>query len=195
MSYRLFLFLLMLGIMALGRTEACSCTRDSGMEHQFRAAKHVFIVRIESVKRVDVSPHSGDEPQLATYTVVENFRGDPRLVPSLRSGYGGGDCGTPLIVGLDYLVLVGDDGSVNFCSGFYGPHFGWNSDWHVMDGKKDALATFTDSVRNYFRSGTPITPPPPPEFVGEDSYMSPPPPPPAPSGKGKSRRSSHCPGR
>jgi len=176
----LVLLLLILGM--FGRAEACSCATSS-REDGFRNAEHVFIARIESVRHVQQSPGrlidaTGRRvyPQMATFSLVERFKGDPKQVTALRTGYGGGDCGVPLIVGFEYMVLVEDDGIVSMCKGFYGPHARWHE--RANDSAKTSLKRFTASVEDFFRTGRPIADPPEPAYGIGDSFIPPPPPPP-----------------
>jgi hypothetical protein len=108
-------------------------------------------------------------PQHADFTVVEVMKGDPKTVAELRAGYGGGDCGIPLIAGFDYLVLVGKSGEMSYCQGFFGPHYGWNETRQFEPERLKVLRLFTQSIRDHFRSKTKIIRPPPDDFGLEDS--------------------------
>lgn len=137
------------------------------MEDQFRNAKHVFVAQIETVG-YESRGRFNERAQVAGYKVVKQLKESGSKPRSLRSGYGYGDCGVPLVAGLQYLVLVNDSGEIGLCSGFYGPQFGWT------DGRPKA---FLDSVTSFYRQGTKIIEPPRSALGIEDSYVPPPPPP------------------
>ena len=55
--------------------------------------------------------------QSAAYTVVETLKGERLSVPHLTSGYGGGDCGIPLIAGAYYVVFQNQqNASIGYCN-------------------------------------------------------------------------------
>ena len=107
-------------------TAACSCAHTT-LEEKLDGAEVVALVRIENAR---VNPEwiaelGKEEPSfrvrpiLATFEPVEVFKGTLKQVKYLTSGYGGGDCGLPLIPGSDVLVSGTSDGqtlSFGYCS-------------------------------------------------------------------------------
>jgi hypothetical protein len=158
---------LALSMLWSSETHACSCVRRS-VELAFDAAPHVFLARISEVQYVP-PPNNENErwfPQVARFSAVEVFKGTPASVENLRAGFGQGDCGTPLIAGADYLVLVGDSGEISLCSGFFGPFF-WRD---PVEGDEDeGRHAFVKSIREHFTGGARIGRPPSTAFGLEDS--------------------------
>lgn len=153
---------------------ACSCPMGP-VEAAFDAAPNVFIAHVTRVSEVPPPKRPDGDVQWedmlvqhAEFTALETFKGDPKRVRTLRSGYGHGDCGVPLIVGMDYLVLVGDEGVVSYCSGFFGPHYGWLDRSLFRSDRRVALERFTASVRDHFRAGKKIAPAPRADLGIED---------------------------
>lgn len=55
--------------------------------------------------------------QVATFTTIETFKGSINGVPSLTSGYAGGDCGIPIVAGAYFVVFLTDkDNEIGFCN-------------------------------------------------------------------------------
>lgn len=106
--------------------------------------------------------------QHSRFTVVETFKGHPDRIAELRSGFGHGDCGVALVAGMDYLLLVGDDGIVSYCSGFFGPHYGWNDKSLFRSERREQLDHFTESVRAHYASRAKIARAPSGELGIED---------------------------
>ncbi|MFT3790806.1 MAG: hypothetical protein QM741_06960 [Rudaea sp.] len=161
----------LLVIAPIMRVQACSCPTDS-IEEAFDSAPIVFIAHITSIRYREPPENSSKfedyAAQRAKFTVIEALKGDPKLVSELAAGYGGGDCGVPLIVGFDYMVLVDPHGYINYCSGFFGPHYGWNNtSWQSE--QRQALTAFTQSVRDHYKTKAKISRPPSADLRMEDS--------------------------
>lgn len=107
---------------------ACSCTNMS-LSEKVDKASFVAVVRVETTRLRDGYaamleqedlPREGWLPVLADFVPVEVFKGSTSDVHALATGFGGGDCGEPLIPGHDYLVLghpVNGEITVGMCSG------------------------------------------------------------------------------
>ncbi len=108
---------------------ACSCV-NSTAEQRFDQAQHVFVARIRSVEDIasapmyvlarkrgeDWDPEPGRDYGLrARFVVEKRIKGDARLVDSLVTGYGGGDCGVDLRPGRTYVIATGHEGGVGIC--------------------------------------------------------------------------------
>jgi hypothetical protein len=112
-------------------------------------SKVIFIARIFEVSEVANRPRDADNwtnpPVRAQFRVFDSLKGNPSEVQFLRSGYGGGDCGVPFIVGRRYLVFTDIDGRVRISSGTgditpeYEPH-----------------AKFIAAIKRYISDGTKI---------------------------------------
>lgn len=174
--------------------QACSCVRNS-LEQALQQAEVVMAVEIRAVEHV---PLDRQEPrpwsQRATYVLKERLKGNPDAIPELFAGVGGGDCGTPLIVGFDYLLLLKTDGEINYCSGFFGPYHDWDES-HLPRGAHPQAAPFARSLRRSLVAGGPVCRPPPTYFGFEDSssrWFGPPPPPDAESGASPTDVTEDC---
>ena len=54
----------------------------------------------------------------ADFQIVEPIKGNPLLLhQGVQSGYGSGDCGVPLLVGVTYVFFAGAQGEIDICSG------------------------------------------------------------------------------
>ncbi|MEO8672228.1 MAG: hypothetical protein ABI411_13000 [Tahibacter sp.] len=143
------------------------------LEAAFSQARHVFVARIVDVRFNDgwLTEHDRQSdaiPQIARFSVIESFKGSPSSLHQLRAGYGYGDCGVPLIAGLDYLVLTDDGGELRYCNGFFGPYFLWDRERTIRDTDRK-LAEFAESIRNHFVHGGKISDPPSAALGIEDS--------------------------
>lgn len=97
---------------------ACMCPPD--MAGWLRQADTILVVRIDSVASRNEDAVSGatcnaDQPscsgyQVAMITTVHSIKGNGRSLPSISSGYGGGDCGVPLIAGGYYVIFMRGSG-------------------------------------------------------------------------------------
>jgi len=89
-------------------------------------AQIVALVRVNAVHVAAQQPFSSSpcvkgEPcaikQVATFTTIETFKGSINGVPTLSSGYGGGDCGMPIVAGAFFVVFLNrKDGDIGFCN-------------------------------------------------------------------------------
>jgi hypothetical protein len=144
----------------------CSCARAS-LQEQLDQAEFVAMVRIESTT---VNPEwvaaIGEEyldfsvqPLSAKFTMLETLKGDGGAVQQLSSGYGGGDCGVPLVPGFDVLVAGRSEAGgliVTICSA--SRIIGLRS---LLEGKatsalNSANEAYIESVRSYLLEGAPL---------------------------------------
>ncbi|HWT16820.1 MAG TPA: hypothetical protein VN581_13665 [Patescibacteria group bacterium] len=109
--------------------QACSCTIGSA-DASFDRAEHVFVARITQIEDIasmsrwkfaqqdeDWDPEVGVDYGLRMRFEVETtIKGDPRSLPHLVTGYGGGDCGVPVLPGGYLLVATDPRGEVRYCS-------------------------------------------------------------------------------
>ena len=152
---------------------ACSCPAIT-LEAALDAATNVFVARVTSVRAVPPPAPPAEMKwedtlvQHARFTVVETYKGRPARIAELRSGYGHGDCGVALVVGMDYLVLVENDGIVNYCSGFFGPHFGWGEKPNSVSERSRMLDGFAASIRQHYLTKSKVSRPPPAQLGIED---------------------------
>lgn len=107
-----------------GIAEACTCPAST--EFWWQEATRVALVRIESVgwqtedgfsrATCSTGPRCVSK-QVARFTPIESFKGSLHAVPTLASGYGGGDCGIPLVAGAYYVVFLRQgDSNVGICN-------------------------------------------------------------------------------
>lgn len=110
-------------------TQACSCAFGSA-DASFDRAEYVFVARITQIE--DIAPMSRwkyaqqDEDWDPTvgidyglrmrFEVEATIKGDPQSLPHLVTGYGGGDCGVPVLPGGYLLVATDQRGEVRYCS-------------------------------------------------------------------------------
>lgn len=115
---------------------ACMCPPD--MAAWLRRADTVLVVRVDSVTWGGEDPVSGNTcdtarpscfgAQMATVKAVHAIKGDGRSLTTVSSGYGGGDCGIPLIAGAYYVVFLRGGGrSVGSCNAV-GPYIRLSGD-------------------------------------------------------------------
>lgn len=98
-----------LGCMLLtGPALACSCLAKASIVDKLDPGDAVVVVRLDriSAERSCTSDGLCTPFQVADYTLVESLRGDPPTYAPLASGYGGGNCGVPLIAGAEYIVVL-----------------------------------------------------------------------------------------
>lgn len=120
-----------------GMALACSCPLDT--QFYWDESTNVALVRINTTS-VTARSHGGKpcergnidcrRMQLATFSVVETFKGSMSSRRRLVSGYGGGDCGIPLVSGAYYVVFLDDDrDEIGFCNSA-GPYPNHNAHRH-----------------------------------------------------------------
>ncbi|MGO1001963.1 hypothetical protein [Lysobacter sp. CA196] len=150
---------------------ACSCPADT--EFLWNKAHHVALVRIDTVhverelvmsrKLCAASETTCTIKQVARYTPVEFFKGNRLSAPTLATGYGGGDCGLPMIAGTYYLVFVSDtSGEIGLCNAS-GPYRGGGS----RNGPEQprVLKPLLEALRKRSREPTTKLPPRPPSSL------------------------------
>jgi len=128
--------------------QACSF-ESSTLEQKIDSAQIIFIARITEAAEVPNTPQGAASfetpPVRARFQVLDAIKGDPTKIEFLRSGYGGGDCGIPLLVGRRYLVYTGVGGQIFLPDGSgdvtpeYEPH-----------------RKYIEAVRQYVKNGTKI---------------------------------------
>lgn len=105
-------------IMASSPALACSCFRTDTDKSRFQQAKHVFTARITGAR--EVRDRNGARIE-ATFSVTEVLKGQPKTLKQLWSHIPFGDnsnsCAVVFSVGEHYVLLVDDDGLVDYCSG------------------------------------------------------------------------------
>ncbi|WP_386070505.1 hypothetical protein ACFJIW_07760 [Tahibacter sp. UC22_41] len=159
--------------------QACSCARGS-LEEAIAETDDIALVTVRDVDFVQTDAASSEAPsapQHARFTVNRNIKGDMARHRELRSGYGFGDCGVPLIAGASYVVFASGDGPapVRLCSGFFGPYALWGG--ARRDGK---VTGFLDAIAQHLKTQSPIPRPPRADWGLGDStvvWFGPPEPP------------------
>ena len=117
---------------------ACSCGKVD-LEKVIGNSKYVFIATITSTKIND----SGEDflkSVVADFQLVKHFKGDPKTLKKLYSGFGGGDCGIPFNVGFQYIIYT-NDGTASICSG---------SQIYPGESNDDG---FSDQISEFIKSG------------------------------------------
>jgi hypothetical protein len=141
---------LVLAAALFGGHAAFACSfRSSTLEQKVDSAEIIFIGCISEVAEIPNSPEGADRfenpPVRARFQVLDSIKGDPTKVQFLRSGYGGGDCGIPFVVGRRYLVYTSQGGQVFLPGGSgdvtpeYEPH-----------------RRYIEAIRQYVKNGTKI---------------------------------------
>lgn len=93
---------------------ACSCSAASP-EKIYGGAKHVVIVRVESVR---AEKRDGETVQVASFEVVETLKGHAAALESIVAT--SGSCTDPLTPGQQYLVAFSEpEAWPTVCSGSY----------------------------------------------------------------------------
>ncbi len=127
-----FMIVVLLYCFASASAQACSCPRTTP-EERFDGAPLVFVARITQVEDVatepgwrmaqraeqdeDWEPTEGVDYGLRMRFEIEAaIKGDPSRLVTLITGYGGGDCGIPVMPGGTLLVATDNKGYVGFCS-------------------------------------------------------------------------------
>lgn len=116
---------LLIYIATLSIASACSCLRDSTA--RWNRSNIVMLVQISDVSfaeedymtRVTCTKDTDDcvQRQVAHFKIVETFKRSGTLPTTIASGYGGGDCGIPLIAGAYYVVFLKHKNErIGFCN-------------------------------------------------------------------------------
>lgn len=154
---------------------ACNCVPHDSIVDVAGVGDVVALIRLEtvSVGQSCTAPDSCRPQQRARYTAQASIRGNPDSLAGLTSGYGGGDCGIPLIAGAEYLVVLSPGSThIGICNseGPYPPaqHRSSRDDQRMrdyVDALAQRLAGVTDSVPDKPRTirfdERPPPPPPP----------------------------------
>jgi hypothetical protein len=105
----------LLSLMLVGHAVACQCLGLS-IEEQIDRAAHVFRGRITSADWVRSGPE-GTGRVNAKFEVIAVLKGDPTRLEGLSTATGPGDCGVPIIVGMEYVFFLGANGETSSCNG------------------------------------------------------------------------------
>lgn len=92
---------------------ACSCDRES-FEKIISDSKYIFVATITATK-INGSGEEFLRGVAANFKAEKSFKGNPKKLKKLYSGFGGGDCGLPFNVGFQYLIFT-NDGTVDICT-------------------------------------------------------------------------------
>ena len=117
---------------------ACSCD-DIDLEEVIKNSKYVFIATITSAK-INGSGEEYLKGVVADFKIVKTFKGNPKSLKKLYSGFGGGDCGIPFNVGFQYIIYT-NNGIADICSG---------SQIYPGEGNDDG---FSDQISEFIKSG------------------------------------------
>ena len=109
----LYSLLALIGVSILpGSVLACSCG-GGNIKDIVDTSQYIFVAEILSAKKnPDAENHL--ESVTATFEIKDVIKGSPTELSNLFSGYGGGDCGMPFLVGHKMLVFT-SDGIVTMC--------------------------------------------------------------------------------
>jgi hypothetical protein len=93
--------------------EACQCGFIGPPCVAFAQTPVVFAGRVSEISKLSTPGKTGKNDgvysrQLVRFDVEENFRGEPRKVIEVTTGFGGGDCGFHFRTGERYLVYAGE---------------------------------------------------------------------------------------
>jgi hypothetical protein len=91
---------------------ACSCARGN-IKDIIDASQHIFVAEITSAQK-NSAADSPWKSVSADFEIVDVVKGEPHVLDRLFSGFGGGDCGIPFLVGHKLIVFT-DDGTVTTC--------------------------------------------------------------------------------
>src|ERR1700732_4789337 len=103
-----------LTLLALGHgtmSWACSCTRQTTCGiHRYLDAD--FVGEVLSRRAIPANDKLSFDRVLFQVRVIESFRGPQRVgeVVSIRTGFGGGDCGYSFKIGVKYLIDASRNG-------------------------------------------------------------------------------------
>ncbi len=91
---------------------ACSCGSNS-IEEAVSESQYIFIAEITSAQKNSDADSTWNSVS-ADFEVVDIIKGAPHDLDLLYSGFGGGDCGIPFLVGYKLIVFT-NDGTVTTC--------------------------------------------------------------------------------
>jgi hypothetical protein len=97
------------------------------VEENFSRATYVFVGRVISAQEIrrNLPLRSG---VIGTFELIESIKGNPETLAVVESGYGGGDCGVPLLVGSTYIFFADPSGNIAIYSGTRGYTQGYGPD-------------------------------------------------------------------
>lgn len=158
-----------------GSALACSCLAKASLVDKLDPDDAVVLVRLDSIRAERSCASNGPcmPIQVAEYTLVESLQGNPPTYAPLASGYGGGNCGVPLIAGAEYIAVLAPGsrglGSCNSAGPFPPAEYRDPRDQQAMRDYLDALQRRME--------GADVPSVSPPRTLAFD-YLPPPPPPP-----------------
>lgn len=91
---------------------ACSCG-SKDIKEVVDTSQHIFVAEITSARK-NLDSDSAWNSVSADFEIVDVIKGAPHELERLYSGFGGGDCGIPFLVGHKLIVFT-DDGTVTIC--------------------------------------------------------------------------------
>jgi hypothetical protein len=91
---------------------ACSCD-SKDVKEIVDASQHIFVAEIISAQKNPESDSIWNSVS-ADFEIIDVIKGAPHELDHLYSGFGGGDCGIPFLVGHKLIVFT-DDGTVTAC--------------------------------------------------------------------------------
>jgi hypothetical protein len=135
MRHRVLVMTALIACFASTSADACKCAREAFSE-QVARADVIVLARIVSVED-PVTPAQYDQfaamsdaeiealedtdtldwDLRLTYAPLIVVKGDASLEPTVRTGRGGGDCGTPFVPSQTALLFISKDGFVSMCGG------------------------------------------------------------------------------
>lgn len=121
--------------LSLATSPALACSCPLATQAWWDSSDDVVLVRVNATgvtsgHPIMDLPCTKGEPcvvkQSASFKAVETFKGSLKTISRLTSGYGGGDCGIPLVSGAYYVVFIRQgSGQIGACNtaGPYPPRY------------------------------------------------------------------------
>ena len=83
---------------------ACSCLHQPLSKH-VAGAKNIYVGVLTSSRIVEAKSDKEWPYVEGTIKVETTIKGSPEKLETVRTGFGGGDCGIPMIVGRAYVIF------------------------------------------------------------------------------------------
>jgi hypothetical protein len=107
-----------LAVTLAGHAHACSCIKRLTTKDHYSAATYVFVGRVVAIReiksRADIPDWGG---VAAEFQLIEVLKGPHPFLSGVETGYGHGDCGVPMFVGVSYVFFARAKGEIDICSG------------------------------------------------------------------------------